>query len=582
MRATTRDNKHRIMDLAEDCCLLSDPDVCMDAQSTLTRPKSRISAEIAWFPGVSPEHVDSLLKQLDSPHQNLFNISDLPSLALTNFRIEVFKRLPNTQSIDLINGILKISHSCERIADEEVRVIINEERMISGFPQIRDLSVIIDEILKQKEYFAKTLYSVINNLSVTERADLLTSILETLTGEYNTRYPLLIVDLIQLYEVKVKTDLEKKQRIIEAQVKKLRAMVKSNIPDTELQPIVNQLCQTVRDWGTITQPILLSKSSRGERHNVSSDIVQLLRLLAADLTVKNGKYDFSRQILNTLNDVFAEMSEVIETIIEDLKDLERFEKNEKFNIQVEKLNEQIGKLIEAADAKKPDYILSPIVDELLQTVKKWDVSAQPFEANEIVALSVRGVALHFWNEHQKLQFAIMITNNLIDVFSSVPEIAKRLAEDKKVLDENAKKAKGNKKFEEIKSHTKKIEEAADTNNSNYILYPMVRELIDTVETWESYTHYTDLNVAVAYDVRKLALNLWNIHHELDFAIQITEALVALFRGVRGMDEINDALNRDLITLYSIKEQREKRGKGCLLQIIIFSFLSILVAILQGC
>ena len=146
-------------------------------------------------------------------------------------------------------------------------VALNDERIYSGFPQIRDLSVIIDEIWKQKQYYTSTLSSVINNLSATERVKILTSILETLSGHYNSRYPLLIDDLIQSYENQVKNDLIRKQRIIEAQDKKLRAMVEASIPDSELQPIVNQLCQTVTDWDAIAQPIQLSKMSRGERHD---------------------------------------------------------------------------------------------------------------------------------------------------------------------------------------------------------------------------------------------------------------------------------------------------------------------------
>ena len=56
--ATTRDDKHRIMDLAEERSLLSDADECMAARAVLTVPSKRISAEVTWLPGVDPERTD--------------------------------------------------------------------------------------------------------------------------------------------------------------------------------------------------------------------------------------------------------------------------------------------------------------------------------------------------------------------------------------------------------------------------------------------------------------------------------------------------------------------------------------------
>ncbi len=426
LRATTRDDKIKIMDLAEDRKLLSDENECMDAQSTLTRPQNRISAEIAWLPGVNPAHVDSLLKQLDSPHQASPNIVDLPPLAGANFLIARSSRLTNIESTNLLEWILAIAQSSERIDPEEVRRTLNEERNISGFPQITDLSVVTAEIQNQRRYYVQTVSSVINNLSVTERARILTLTLEIVLGNSNNRCPILIDELIQSYEVEVGNVLEKKQKIITALDEKLRAMADDKRPDSELEPIVNQLIQAVRDWDTIAQPIQLSKRSRGERHTASFEIAWQIRSLAIDLFSAYKRSGKSLKILNTLKDIFAEVSEVRERIIEDLRELKSFEKFEEINTQVEKLKE-------AADAKKPDYIITLIVTQLINTVKTWNTSSQPAEANEVVANTVRSIAIYLWNEHQILKFAIQITDILLEVFTQCPEIVKRLAEDKKTL-----------------------------------------------------------------------------------------------------------------------------------------------------
>ena len=430
--ATTRDDKIKIMDLAEKCSLLSDANECMDAQSTLIRPQNRISAEIAWLPGVNPEHIDSLLKQLDSPHQNLLNITDLPPLARANLLTARFSHLTNIASANIVEWILAIADAYERIDAEEVRITLNEERNISGFPQITDISVITAEIQNQRRYYSQTLSSVINNLSVTEHARMLTSTLEIVMGNGNNRCPMLIDDLIKSYEVEVGNDLEKKQKIIEAQDKKLRVMVDAKNPDTTLQPIVNQLLETVKEWDIIAQPIQLNKRSKGERHDVSFEVAWRVQKLAVYLFNEYRKFDFSLQLLNMLLEVFAEVPEIVERITIDKKNIEAQIPEIKGIEKFEEINTQVEKLKEAADAKRSDTTLAPMVSQLIQTVKTWETSGPPIWANEVVAYSVRSIALHLWNEHRKLAFAIKITTTLIEHFKDVNgmnEVNSRLSED---------------------------------------------------------------------------------------------------------------------------------------------------------
>ena len=468
--ATTRDDKHRIMDLTMTRRLFSDSAECEEAEAMLKHPIKRVSAEIAWLPGVDPERTDELLKRLETPDQNLHGNTGLTHITCANFLVSGLSRLTNLASSNIAEWILAIARSSEAINSEAVRVTLNKDRSASGFPQITDLSVIDDEIRKQKSHYRQVITSVLENLSVNERARVLTLAIEWSIGNDKTRCPILIEDLVTSYELGVQDFLEKKQKIIEAQDEKIRVMVDAKNPDTTLQPIVNQLIQTVKDWDTIAQPIQLSKRSRGERHTASFEIAWRVRKLAVDLFRDHGKFDFSRKILNMLKEVFAEVPEIAEHITADLKALRGFEKFKEINTQVEKLKE-------AADAYKPDYTLSPMVKQLIETVNTWDPYTQPNEANNAVAYSVRSIGLHLWNEHQKL----------------------------------------------------------------------------------------------------------------DFAIQITNALIGIFKYVNGMEDINRRLNEDIATLYSIDMQREiiieqqrKSGDGGCLPIVIFGILGLIGALLQGC
>ena len=265
----------------------------------------------------------------------------------------------------------------------------------------------------------------------------MTLVLETSTSNGRYQPSTLIRDLILGYERSVQDSLEQHRNIIEAQDARLRAMVTAQNPDTTLTLIVDQLLGDLREWDRLVQPIQLSQRSTGERHAASFEMALRFRRLAADLFHEHRKSDFSRKILNTLKDIFAEAPEITEEITTDLRELERQILFLRSVEKIEEIQSQVKELQAAADAITPDYTLRTMVNQLIETVKTWQPSTQPVEASNAVAIMVRNTALHLWNEHQKLDFAIQITNMLFEVFVSSRgvgvEVARCLTEDKGTL-----------------------------------------------------------------------------------------------------------------------------------------------------
>ena len=209
--ATTRDNRHRIMELEEERSLLSDPDECRAARETLINPRKRISAEVAWLPGVDPETSAEVLRHLDAPNQNFLNTTGLNHIARANLLVSGLSRLPNLPSANLVEWILTIAQASETTNSETVCAILNEDRRVSGFPEITDLSAIEDEIRNQKGYYSQALTSVLEDLSVNARARIMTSLLETSTSNGRYQCPILIRDLIPAYELSAQDSLEQVQ-----------------------------------------------------------------------------------------------------------------------------------------------------------------------------------------------------------------------------------------------------------------------------------------------------------------------------------------------------------------------------------
>ncbi len=429
--ATTRDNRHRIIALEEERSLLGDADECMSARATLITPRRRISAEVGWLPGADPDFADLVLNQVESASQNLLNITGLTPIARANLLVSGLSRLPTPWSSNLVEWIQAIAESAEAINSDLLRSILNIDRRASGFPEITDMTVIADEIRKQRGYYSQTVTSVLEGLLVNERVNVMTLIVETSTrgGRYP---PILIKDLVTAYELGVQGPLAQSQKIIEAQDTLIREIAAAESQDTTLARTVAQLLGTLRDWDRLVQPIQLSQRSTGVRHNASFEMAMRFRQLAADLFIENRKSDFSRKILNTLQDMFAEIPEIAENLAKDSRELEEQINFVRIVERIEEIQSQVKKLEASADARKPDYTLTPIVHQLIQTLKTWQPSTHPTEANLTVAYTVRNIALHLWNEHQKLDFAIQITETLSDIFRGVPEmdeVNQRLSED---------------------------------------------------------------------------------------------------------------------------------------------------------
>ncbi len=101
---TTRDDRRRIVELAEEKSLELDHEVCQKARSDLTSPRNRLSAEVAWLPGISPRKASLLVEDLMQNPMAIRLESGLPILAHLNLLAAVFEVVTGEHDIeDLAN-----------------------------------------------------------------------------------------------------------------------------------------------------------------------------------------------------------------------------------------------------------------------------------------------------------------------------------------------------------------------------------------------------------------------------------------------------------------------------------------------
>jgi len=342
LNASPRDNRHRIMELADEHSLLLDSNECMAARSELTNPRKRLSAEVAWLPGIGPKRVGEILSLLESSPMDLLAVDKLTSIARANVLAAGLARLPDHNADGVAEWILEISWAFEDIDPEELGVIINEERVVSGFPEVSDLSAIEAEIQARRRHYRNVIKSALDNLSPKELVKAVTVAVESATNLGQEHGPILIDDLVDSYEVEAQGFLDKEESNIKALVERTWAAVDAEQSDSAIAPMVNQLMQIVKNWDTVAQPIQVSTMSRGLDHDASHRVASLVRDLAIHMFNEHGKLDFTQQLTNMLQEVFAEVVEVAERTAEDADALDD-------------IAEQRARLIEDAKNKAEEW-----------------------------------------------------------------------------------------------------------------------------------------------------------------------------------------------------------------------------------
>ena len=456
LTATTRDNRQKIMALAEERDLLLDPNECTQARSDLTHPRKRFSAELAWLLGTGPKHASEALKYLESSPEMLFGIHALTRfknilgmdrmipLAQANLLAAGLFRLSDYSSDNPAEWIIEIASVFANIDPEVVRKTINEERIVSGFPKVIDLSAIETELKERRNYFRRVITSTLNKLSATAQAQTVTSVVAAAINNKENSRLALVDDIVDWYEVDVQRVLEKEEANIDGLDDKLRTAVSSEVGNVILTRMVNELIQSVKNWDSFAQPIQIIKRSQGLSHDASYRVAGQVRKLAVDLFNEYGKFDFSRRLTTMLQEVFAEVDEIAEYLAGDARTLAEFDEQRKQRVKIEAL---IEKLRTAADGRSSDSILAPMINQIIQTINNLEAVALSAEGHRI-AISVRDLAICLFNEYDKLDFARQLTYALQRVFGVVDEIVERLAEDAKALDEIAEQRLAAKKREE--------------------------------------------------------------------------------------------------------------------------------------
>src|ERR1035437_7189515 len=105
---TLRDNRQTIIERAEARSLDGDQADCQKARSDLTHPRVRLSAEIAWLPGVSPRMAEKLIVSVAQDPLAIATQTGIPEIARANLMASALEIIdPSLSSANTIAGFMQ-------------------------------------------------------------------------------------------------------------------------------------------------------------------------------------------------------------------------------------------------------------------------------------------------------------------------------------------------------------------------------------------------------------------------------------------------------------------------------------------
>lgn len=317
---SSRDDRRKIVEQAEHKSLELNHDDCQKARSDLTNPRNRLGAEIAWLPGVSPRKASQLLDNLLRDPQSVRRESGIPPLARCNLLAAAFEAVASdAPAADLAVFIQETARAVDELDADEILRDINEDRSVSGFPEVKGVELIEAELAERKRAYKNAIKGALNRLPPATLLGALTEAVDGATGGGDDHAPELVDELVDSYAVEVQSVLEKEAETIQKLLRAARDSISAG--EASVAPFIEKIERVARNYDRFAQPIQLSAKARGIAHDPSRDVAFSIRSLAIDLFNDHGMLALSQRLTGLLQELFAELPDVSERVTEDARAL---------------------------------------------------------------------------------------------------------------------------------------------------------------------------------------------------------------------------------------------------------------------
>lgn len=319
---TTRDNRHAIVERADEVSLTGDHDLCTRARADLTNPRNRLAAELSWLPGVSPKRANELLGLIKTdPAAIREKSSSVSPLAQANLMASAFEVLdPKGSEDEWVGWILDMATAVDKIQPDAVLRDINEDRSVSGFAPVKSVDVVEAELLERTRYYKDAIKAALDRLPSLKLLSIVTQAVDEATYKGQKHAPHLIDELVDSFALSLQTFLQKGADNIRTLVTYIKKIAPKG--NAAVEPQLKQLETIVVNWDKYAQPIQVSTRSRGIEHDMSRDVAYSIRGLGVELANEHGLIEAAAITNKILQGSFSELTELADRVQEDASTLE--------------------------------------------------------------------------------------------------------------------------------------------------------------------------------------------------------------------------------------------------------------------
>ena len=318
---SSRDTRHRIVEAAEERAVLHDGELCSRASSDLTNPRSRVVAEIAWLPGLSPRRASQIVDELVSHPSSVIRVEGLPSLARSNLVASAILALePDKTDADWIHAIVTLGRTVEEIDAEAVLRDINEDRKIAGFTEIRAIETVEDALAERRREYRDCIKTALDNLPPRKLAKVCADAVNESTNGGRVHAPLLIDELVDGYAVETHAFFVQEAENVRKLITRALEVAPQGV--RAVSPILDRLETVLENWAFVAKPILLSAKAQGTTHELSSEIAVAVRGLGVDLFNKHALLECSQRIVSMIRALFGTVSGIADVLADDSSTLD--------------------------------------------------------------------------------------------------------------------------------------------------------------------------------------------------------------------------------------------------------------------
>jgi hypothetical protein len=302
--------------LADEKALVLDADVCQKSRADLTNPRARLSAEIAWLPGVSPARAWQIATAVRERVVDPLLDAGLPPLPRANILSAAFEVLPvDTSTTEITDRILALAKSAEEIDAEAVLRQINEDRSVAKFPPVRDQDVVEQELAERRRSYRNVIKDHLNRLPTKTLIKVMNDVADRATDVGKHPAPLVIEDLVDGYEAEA-------QGFIEAEGKNLEGLVTRAARaalggELAVYPVIDLIWNVAENWNRVVRPIQLISKTRGIDHLQSRDLAFQIRNLSVELYNNHSMLTAAQKITDLLKHSFSVLPEFSDRVSDD-------------------------------------------------------------------------------------------------------------------------------------------------------------------------------------------------------------------------------------------------------------------------